>query len=94
MLDTGSTRSLLLADVAHNLGLDGPLESVLLNGIQKTSELLTRRVSLQVSPLNDLGNRFDVNGVLVVDRLNVPERKVERQGVTGEMATPVGLRVD
>ena len=27
--------------------------------------------------MNDLGNRFDVNGVLVVDRLNIPERKVE-----------------
>ena len=77
MLDTGSTCSLLLADVARNLGLDGPLKSMLLNGIQKTSELLTRRVSLQVSPLNDLGNLFDVDGVLVVDRLNVPERKVE-----------------
>ena len=77
MLDTGNTCSLLLADVARNLGLDGPLESVLLNGIQKTSELLARRVSLQVSPLNDLGNRFDVNGVLVVYYLNVPGRQVE-----------------
>ena len=32
MLDTGSTCSLLLAD-----GLDGPLESVVLNGIHKWS---------------------------------------------------------
>ena len=37
MLDTDSTCSLLLADVAEKLGLVGPLESVLLNGIQKTS---------------------------------------------------------
>lgn len=66
-----------MLDTACNLGLDGPLESLLLNGIQKTSELLTRRVSLQVSPLKDLANRFDVNGVLVVDHLNVPEGKVE-----------------
>ena len=34
-------------------------------------------MGLQVSPLKGLGNRFHVNGVLVVDRLNVPERKVE-----------------
>jgi len=44
MLDTGSTCSLLLADAAERLGLDGQLESVLLNGIQKTSALLTKRI--------------------------------------------------
>ena len=63
ILDTGSTCSLLLADVAEKLCLDGPLESALLNGIQKTSELLTRRVNVQVSPLNEFGTRFDVSGV-------------------------------
>ena len=79
MLDTGSTCSLLLADVAENLGLDGPLETVLLNGIQKTSELLTKRINVQVSPVNDFGTQFDVNGVLVVDHLNVPEKKMKLQ---------------
>ena len=73
MLHTGSTCSLLLADVAEMLGLDGPLESVLLNGIQKTSELLTKRINVQASPLKDFSTQFDVNGVLVVDHLNVPE---------------------
>ena len=77
MLDTGSTCSLLLADVARRLGLDGPLESVVLNGIQKTSELVTKRVNVQVSQVNDFGTQFDVNGVLVVDHLNVPEKKVK-----------------
>ena len=81
MLDTGSTCSLLLADVAEKLGLDGPLESVLLNGIQKTSELLTKRINVQVSPLNDFGTQFDVNGVLVVDHLNVPEKKMKLQAL-------------
>ena len=79
MLDTGSTCSLLLADVAEKLGLDGPLESVLLNGIQKTSELLTKRINVQVSPVNDFSTQFDVNGVLVVDHLNVPEKKMKLQ---------------
>ena len=49
MLDTGSTCSLMLADVAKKLGLDGPFESVLLNG------------------------------VLLVNHLNVPEKKVKLQ---------------
>ena len=77
MLDTGSTCSLLSADVAETLGLDGPVESVLLNGIQKTSKLLAKRVDVRISPLNDFGTQFDVNRVLVVDRLNVPERRVK-----------------
>ena len=71
VLDTGSTCSLLLADVAERLGLDGAVESVLLNGIQKTSELLTKRINVQVSPVNDFGTQYDVNGVLVVNHLNV-----------------------
>jgi len=57
--------------------LDGPLESVVLNGIQKTSELMTKCVNVQFCQLNDFGTQFDVNGVLVVDHLNVPEKKVK-----------------
>ena len=57
MLDTGSTCSLLDAAVAGNLGLDGSVEKVLLNGIQKTSELLTKRVNVEVGPLKDFGTR-------------------------------------
>ena len=79
MLDTGSTCSLLLANVAEKLGLDGPLESVLLNGIQKTFELLTKRINVQVGPVNDFGTQFDMNGVLVVDHLNVPKKKMKLQ---------------
>jgi len=79
MLDTGSTCSLLLADVAEKLGLDGPLEGVLLNGIQKTSELLTKRINMQLGLVNDFGTQYDVNGVLVVNHLNVPEKKVKLQ---------------
>lgn len=37
-------------------------------------KILALRV--QVSQLNDFGTRFDVHRVLVVDRLNVPERRV------------------
>lgn len=55
------------------------MESVLKNGIQKTSEQPTKYVNLQVSPLNDFGTQFHVNGVLVVDYMNVPEKKVKLQ---------------
>ena len=79
MLETGSTCSLLLADSAEKLGLDGPFESVLLNGIQKTSELLTKLINMQVGPVNDFGTQYDVNGVLLVNHLNVPEKKVKLQ---------------
>ena len=83
MLDTGRTCSLILTDVAEKLGLEGPLESVVLNGFQKTSELLTKqltkRINVQVSPVNDFRTQFDVNGVLVVDHLNVPEKKMKLQ---------------
>ena len=72
---TGSTCSLLATDVAKNLGLEGPVESVLLNGIQKSSRLLTKRVDVQFSQLNNFGTRLDVHRVLVVDRLNVPEKE-------------------
>ena len=77
MLDTGSTCSLILSDVANKLGLDGPLEGIILNGIQKTSQLFAKRVNLQVSPANNFGVRYDVNGALTVDCLNVPEKKVD-----------------
>lgn len=55
------------------------MESVLKNGTQKTSEQPTKYVNLQVSPLNDFGTQFHVNGVLVVDYMNVPEKKVKLQ---------------
>ena len=72
------------------------MESVLLNGIQKSSRLLTKRVDVQVSQLNVVGTRFDVHRVLVVDRLNVPERKVnfrelQEKELTEVSATRVAL---
>ena len=77
ILDTGNTCSLLATDVAKNLDLDCPMESVRLNGFQNSSKLLTEVADVQVSQLNDFGIRFDVHRVLVVDRLNVPERRVK-----------------
>lgn len=77
MMNKRSTCSLLLADVAGRLGLDGSLESVVLNGLQKTSELMTRHVNVQVSQINDFGIPFNGNGLLVADHLNVPEKKVK-----------------
>ena len=70
---------MLLAEASEKFGLDGPLESVLINGIQKMSEQPSKHVNLQASPLNDFVTQFHVNGVLVVDYMNVPEKKVRLQ---------------
>ena len=50
-----------------------------MNGIQKTSAQPKKHVNLQVSPLNDFGTQFHVNGVLVVDYMNATEKKVTLQ---------------
>ena len=49
------------------------MESVLLNGIQKSSKLLTKRVDVQVSQLNDFGTRFNVYRVLAPWRARVAQ---------------------
>lgn len=60
MLDSGSTCSSILSDTAHKLSLKGPQE-------QGTSQLNSRRVNTEVSPINMVTLRFKVNGALVVD---------------------------
>lgn len=46
----------------------------MLSEIQRSTKLLTKRVDVQVSQLNDFATRFDVHKVLADDRLNVLER--------------------
>ena len=38
--------------------------------------LLTKRINIQVSPVNDFDTQY-VDGVLVINHLNVPEKKVK-----------------
>ena len=76
MLDSGSTCSLVLSSVAEKLGLEGSEERIILNGIQGTSELNSRRVNTQVSAVNMMTPRFEVNRALVVEHLNIALQKV------------------
>ncbi len=76
MLDNGSTCSLVLASVADKLGLEGSQERIVLNGIQGQSELISKQVSMQVSPVNKVSPRCDVSRALVVNSLNVPQKRV------------------
>jgi hypothetical protein len=76
MLDSGSTCSLVLSSVAEKLGLEGSEERIILNGIQGTCELNSRRVNTQVSAVNMVTPRFEVNGALVVEHLNIAQQKV------------------
>jgi hypothetical protein len=57
-------------------GLEGSEERIILNGIQGTSELNSRRVNTQVSAVNMVTPRFEVNGALVVEHLNIAQQKV------------------
>ena len=76
MLDSGSTCSLVLSSVADKLGLEGSQEQIILNGIQGTSKLNSKRVNTQVSAVNMVTPRFEVNGALVVEHLNIAQQKV------------------
>lgn len=76
MLDNGSTCSLVVSHVADKLGLKGPQEQIILNGIQGTSQLNSRRVNTEVSPVNMVTPRFEVNGALVVEHLNIAQQNI------------------
>ena len=76
MLDNGSTCSLIVSDVADKLGLKGPQEQIILNGIQGKSQLNSRRVNMEDSPVNMVTPRFKVNGALVVEHLNIAQQNI------------------
>ncbi|XP_028413784.1 uncharacterized protein LOC114536629 [Dendronephthya gigantea] len=76
MLDNDSTCSLVLASTADKLSLEGLQERIVLNGIQGQSELISKRVNMQVSRVNKVSPRYDVSSALVVDSLNVPQKSI------------------
>ena len=76
MLDLGSTCSLIHSDVAKQLGLEGPTETMVLNGILQRNSVLTRKVSFGVSPQGS-SERWTVEQVKTVDSLNLPNTKVD-----------------
>jgi hypothetical protein len=86
MVGSGSTCSLVLSGVADKLGLVGSEERVVLNGIQGTSELNSKRVNTEVSPPNVVSPRFEVNRALVVDHLNITQQKVNLADVKSKWA--------
>ena len=81
MLDNGSTCSLVVSHVADKLGLKGPQEQIILNGIQGKSQLNSRRVNTEVSPVNMVTPRFEVNGALVVEHLNIAQQNINVEDV-------------
>ena len=77
LLDPGSTCSLVTSDIAGQLGLDGPSESLKLFGIQATSHIETKRVSFDIGPVGVLASRYPVENALVAKRLNLPAVTVD-----------------
>ena len=82
-LDPGSTCSLIRADVADQLNLDGPPTSLDLFGIQVTSHLNTKRVSFNIGPVNE-HTRYLVENALVAEKLNVPLTSVNMASVKSQ----------
>ena len=76
MLDLGSTCSLIHSDVAEQLALEGPTETMVLNGILQRNSVLTKKVSFEVSP-RDSPQRWMVEQAKTVDNLNLPNTKVD-----------------
>ena len=77
MLDLGSTCSLIEYRIADELGLDGPQERITLNGIQQRNSILSRKVSLSVSPLSNHAERWSVDHARTVEKLNLPNVTVD-----------------
>jgi hypothetical protein len=77
MLDLGSTCSLLSDTVAQELGLEGETQSLNLSGIRECSLLSSQRVCLKISGSDETRVIHEVNGVWVVDRLNLPVVNVD-----------------
>ena len=80
LLDPGSTCSLVTSDIAGQLGLDGPSESLKLFGIQATSHIETKRVSFDIGPVGILATQYLVENAMVAERLNLPAVSVESFG--------------
>ena len=83
LLDPGSTCSLIRADVADHLNLDGPPTSLDLFGIQVTSHLNTKRVSFNIGPVNE-HTRYLAENALVAEKLNVPPTSVNMASVKSQ----------
>ena len=75
MLDLGSTCSLIENRIADELGLDGPQDRITLNGIQQRNSILSRKVSLSVSPSSNHAERWSVDHARTVEQLNLPNVK-------------------
>ncbi len=80
MLDSGSTCSLVLSGVADKLDLESSQEQIILNGIKP--------VNTQVSAVNMVTPRFEVNGALVVEHLNIADQKVNLVDVKSKWPHP------
>ncbi|CAB4029064.1 Hypothetical predicted protein [Paramuricea clavata] len=75
MLDLGSTCSLIQNDIANELGLDGPTEKTMLNGIQHRSSIFSKKVNFDISPSQNPNQRRTVDQARTVERLNLPKKR-------------------
>ena len=84
LLDSGSTCSLVVEDIANALNLDGPSESLDLFDIQVTSHLKTKRISFNIGPVDVPATRYPVENALVAEKLNLPPVMVNMEHVNSQ----------
>ena len=89
LLDPGSTCSLVTEDIANQLSLDGPSESLNLFGIQVTSYLKTKRFSFEIGPVDVHVTRYPVENALVAEKLNLPPVTVNMENVKSQWSQVV-----
>jgi hypothetical protein len=77
MLDTGSTCTLIQASVANKVGLTGPTEQIILNGVQQRSCVASRIVGFGVSSVANPTYPFTVAQAKPVERLNLPKISID-----------------
>ncbi len=77
MLDMGNTCTLIQASVADKVGLTGPTEQMILNGVQQRSCIASRIVDFGVSSVANPTNPFTVSQARTVERLNLPKISID-----------------
>ncbi|XP_062713659.1 uncharacterized protein LOC109432815 [Aedes albopictus] len=77
-LDDGSSSTLMEAAIATKLGVDGPADSLWLSwtGNVSREEKYSQRVSIEIAG-QDGGNRFRLNNVRTVQKLNLPSQTLQ-----------------
>ncbi|XP_062556853.1 uncharacterized protein LOC134221681 [Armigeres subalbatus] len=91
-LDEGSSSTLLEAQIAEELGLDGPSDSLWLSwtGNISREEKGSKRISVTIAGDN-LKQKYTIDNIQTVDELNLPRQSFDYENLAGQFPHLVGL---